>query len=229
MEITYQDDSFCCWGSESQGGVYILRLWVAEMLRVKFGRFQQGKSIAVPPGEYVYVGSALGQKGSGSLARRLLRHASRSDAANPQPIRQHLLVLFPQIGLGPQPLRPPTGKKLRWHVDFLLDESGVELKMVCLVRVGKGNTELHRGDTEVHGEKKKSLKSAKSVDKNGDRQLETAVSRHLLTLPQITPLAPGLGSTDDPGGTHLLKVTAVPAWWQTFPEQFGEFLRGAAA
>ena len=56
--------------------------------------------------------------------------------------------------------------------------------------------------------------------------METAVARHLLTLPQITPLVPGLGSTDDPGGTHLLRVTAVPAWWQTFPDQLTHFLQG---
>lgn len=226
MDITYQDDSFCCWGSESQGGVYILRLRVAEMLQVKFGRFQQGQPIEVPPGDYLYVGSALGQKGSGSLARRLLRHASRSDAAKPQPIRQQMLALFPQIGLGPSPLHPPSGKKLRWHVDFLLDEAAVELRMVYLVRVKKRNTEGHGDGTELHREKNKSVKS---VAKNSDRQLETAVSRHLLTYPQITPLVPGLGSTDDPGGTHLLQVTAVPHWWQTFPEQISELLRGEAA
>lgn len=229
MEITYRDDALCCWGGLSQGGVYLLRLRVVKPLLVKFGRFQQGQPVHAPSGDYLYVGSAGAQRGSASLARRLLRHASRSDAANPHPIRQHLLVLFPQIGLGPSPLRPPTSKKLRWHVDFLLEESAVALKMVYLVRVGKRNTELHRVDTEVHGEKKKSLKLAKSFDKNSPRQLETAVSRHLLTYSQITPLAPGLGSTDDPGGTHLLKVTAVSDWWQSFPEQITAFLRGVAA
>ena len=226
MQITYQDDSFCCWGADAQGGVYILRLFVKELLWVQFGRFQQGRPIEVPSGEYVYVGSALGQKGSRSLARRLLRHASRSDAAKPQSIRQQMLALFPQIGLGPTPLRPPTGKKLRWHVDFLLEECVVELRGVYIVRVKKRNTEGHRGGTELYGEKNKSVKS---VAKNSDRQLETAVSRHLLTLPQIIPLVPGLGSTDDPGGTHLLQVTAVPHWWQTFPGQINEFLRGEAA
>ena len=213
MQITYQDDSFCCWGAESQGGIYLLRLSVVESLRVQFGRFQQGQPIDVPPGDYLYVGSALGQKGSGSLARRLLRHASRSDVANPQPIRQQMLALFPQIGLGPTPLRPPTGKKLRWHVDFLLDEAAVELRAIYFVRAEKRNTELNGGGTELRGE----------------RALETAVARYLLTLPPITPLVPGLGSTDDPGGTHLLRVTAVPAWWQTFPEQFTHFLQGIAA
>ena len=214
MQIKYQDDSFCCWGAESQGGIYILRLLVAEKLRVQFGRFRQGQPIDVPSGDYLYVGSALGQKGSSSLARRLLRHASRSDVANPQPIRQQMLALFPQIGLGPVPLRPPGGKKLRWHVDFLLDEAAVELRMIYFVRVEKRNAELHRGGAELRGEKEDS------------RSMETAVARHLLTWPQITPLVPGLGSTDDPGGTHLLRVTAVPNWWQTFPEQLTHFLQG---
>ena len=216
MEITYQDNSFCCWGEQSQGGVYILRMRVGAQLAVQFGRFQQGQPIQVPPGEYLYVGSALGQSGSGSLARRLLRHASRSDVANPQPIRQQMLTLFPQIGLGPTLLHPPTGKKLRWHVDFLLEETVVEMTAVYMIRLKKRNTELHREDQ-------------KPVDKNRPRQLEAAVARYLLTLPQIAPLAPGLGSTDDPGGTHLLKVTAVSDWWRTFSGQFSEFLRGEVA
>ena len=34
-----------------------------------------------------------------------------------------------------------------------------------------------------------------------------------------------MGSTDDPGGTHLLRVTAVPTWWQTFPDQLTRFCK----
>ena len=88
----------------------------------------------VPVADYVYVGSALAQKGAPSLARRLLRHASRADVARPQPLRQEMLALFLQIGLGPNPLYPPTGKKLRWHVDFLLEEQATELTAVYVIR-----------------------------------------------------------------------------------------------
>ncbi len=217
-----------CWGEQSQGGAYLLRMQVNAPLRVKFGRFQQGQPIAVPTGDYLYVGSAMAQKGATSLARRLLRHASRSDSQNPHLIRQQMLSVFLKIGLGSTPLHPPTGKKLRWHVDYLLNEEAVELTAVYIIRVKKRNTEGHGEATEAHREGKKSKKSAQSVAKNKDRQLETAVAHYLLTLPQITPLAPGLGSTDDPGGTHLLRVTAVPHWWQTFPEKITSFLRGIA-
>ncbi len=98
MEITYRDAHFCCWGAASQGGVYLLRLNVSQPVAVQFGRFQNGRLFLVPPGDYLYVGSALGQKGSASLARRLLRHASRGDAHRPHPVRQEMLTLFPQIG-----------------------------------------------------------------------------------------------------------------------------------
>ena len=46
-------------GGESQAGSYLLRIRVSEDLSLSFGRFNRGKEIAVPVGEYVYVGSAL--------------------------------------------------------------------------------------------------------------------------------------------------------------------------
>lgn len=193
MELTFSDEGFYCWGRESQGGTYLLRLTVSQHLLVRFGRFQAGKPVAVPQGDYLYVGSALAQKGATSLARRLLRHASRSDGQNAQLIRQKMLALFPQIGLGPTPLYPPTGKKLRWHVDFLLNEQAAALTAVYFIR--------------------------------SPQRLEEPLSRWLLDLPEVAPLVPGLGATDDPGGTHLLRVTAVSHWWTSFPTQLSAFLR----
>ncbi len=197
MEMTFVDESFCCWGRGSQGGTYLLRLKVSQPLSVRFGRFQAGEPIAVPQGDYLYVGSALAQKGATSLARRLLRHASRSDAHSPQPVRQKMLALFPEISLGPTPLHPPAGKKLRWHVDFLLDEPATELTAVYFIR--------------------------------SPQRLEALLAHWLMTLSTVVPLVPGLGATDDPGGTHLLRVTAVSSWWATFPEQLSAFLRSNPA
>lgn len=231
MEITYQDEQFCCWGTGLQGGTYVLRLVVSQPREIRFGRFQKGQPIAVPSGNYLYVGSALAQKGPTSLARRLLRHASRSDAQNPQPIRQEMLALFPKIGLGPTLLHPPSGKKLRWHVDFLLDEPGVALTAVYIIRSGgrKGNTEIRGEDAELRREQEgkldKSVDFQTSVFIVPSRQLETAVARWLLSFPEVRPLVPGLGSTDDPGGTHLLAVTAVPTWWTALPNYMTNFLR----
>ncbi len=205
MNITFMDERLCCWGSGAQGGSYLLRLTVRRPLMVCFGRFNGGEPVIVPPGDYLYVGSALAQKGASSLARRLLRHASWHDSQNPHAIQKHLLRLLPQIGLGPEPLHPPLGKKLRWHVDYLLDEAGVDLTAVYLIRSPK------EGFATV-----------------ARRGMETAVARWLLTRSEVAPLVAGLGATDDPGGTHLLRVTAVPAWWQTFPQQLTRFLRRVA-
>ncbi|MAT95727.1 MAG: hypothetical protein CL608_01060 [Anaerolineaceae bacterium] len=197
MELTFADDRFYCWGRQSHGGTYLLRLTVSQRIAVQFGRFQAGEFIAVPQGDYFYVGSALAQKGATSLARRLLRHASRSDVKSPHPIRQKMLDLFPKIGLGPNPLQPPAGKKLRWHVDFLLEKEVATLTAVYLIR--------------------------------SPQRWEESLARWLLNLPEVAPLVPGLGATDDPGGTHLLCVTAVPDWWRSFPTQLSAFLRSTAA
>ena len=175
----------------------MLRLTVKQPLSIRFGRFQAGKSVAVPQGNYFYVGSALAQKGATSLARRLLRHASRSDGRSPQPIRQKMLDLFSKIGLGPTPLHPPSGKKLRWHVDFLLEELATELTAVSLIR--------------------------------SPYRFEEPLSRWLLSLPEVAPLLPGLGATDDSGSTHLLRVTAVSDWWTSFPICLSAFLRSITA
>ena len=193
MELTFADERIYCWGRESQGGTYLLWLTVNQPLSIRFGRFQAGESVSVPQGDYLYVGSALAQKGATTLARRLLRHASRSDGQSPQPIRQKMLDLFSKTDLGPTPLHPPTGKKLRWHVDFLLDELATELTAVSLIR--------------------------------SPQRLEEPLSRWLLGLPEVTPLVPGLGATDDPGSTHLLCVTAVSDWRTAFPTQLSAFLR----
>lgn len=199
MEIAYQDAHFCCWGSQTQGGIYLLRLTVSQPILVGFGRFQHGRSLPVAAGDYLYVGSALATQGSTSLARRLLRHASRNNVVAPHLLRQKMLQLFPQIGLGPTPLLPPAHKTLRWHVDFLLEETAVSLTTVYLIRHNK-------------------LGAA----------LETAVARFLLTLPNIAPLAVGLGSSDDPGGTHLLGVAADSAWWSAFPARLTPVLPGVS-
>ena len=115
-------------GREGKGGVYLLRLRIAEPLAVAFGRFRQGEPQPIPAGEMVYVGSALG-----GLTARLLRHATRSDGRPPQPLRAAMLAEFPRLGLAGANLRPPTGKKLHWHVDYLLDETAVTLTHVLIL------------------------------------------------------------------------------------------------
>jgi Uri superfamily endonuclease len=123
-------------GSHDQCGAYLLRLHVRCDVAVRFGRFQGGRAILVPKGDVVYVGSAMAQRGSMALARRLLRHATRHDAGNPQRIRGEMLRVFKKVGLGAADLQPPGKKKLFWNIDYLLEEEAVDLSHVVVVRTG---------------------------------------------------------------------------------------------
>lgn len=121
-------------GGSSRGGTYLLHVTVERPLTVTFGRFQQGWPIPVPAGRYLYVGSALADKGSASLARRMLRHATRTGERPFHPIRAAMLTTFPAIGLADAPLRPPAHKTLRWHVDYLLECADAALTHVTILR-----------------------------------------------------------------------------------------------
>jgi hypothetical protein len=65
-------------GDDERRGSYVLRITVREHLNLSFGRFKKGKLIDVRPGTYVYIGSAMAKQGATCLAKRLLRHATRS-------------------------------------------------------------------------------------------------------------------------------------------------------
>lgn len=121
-------------GEEVQSGAYVLRLSVARPLALPFGRFKGGAPIEVPAGEALYIGSAMAQRGSTALARRLLRHASRSAGGAPQPLRSEMLACFRAAGLGPPDVAPPAGKRPSWHIDYLLDQPAVTLAQVFVVR-----------------------------------------------------------------------------------------------
>ncbi len=114
-------------GESTASGAYVLRIRVDVPLAVVFGRFQAGEPVALPAGEYVYVGSAMGLKGASSLARRLLRHATRSSGRPPQPLRPELLAALVKANLLAPSARPPASKALHWHVDYLLDKSAATL------------------------------------------------------------------------------------------------------
>ena len=121
-------------GDDSQAGTYVLRIHLKENTTLKFGRFKKGKRISLPIGDYVYVGSALSEKGSTSLARRLIRHATRSGDKPPHAIREAMVKQFHNCGLGPSDPLPKNGKKLFWNVDFLLDLPSVELVNIFAIR-----------------------------------------------------------------------------------------------
>ena len=121
-------------GNDSQAGTYILRIRLKENTTLKFGRFKKGKLVSLPAGDYVYIGSALSEKGSTSLARRLIRHATRSGDKPPHAIREAMVKQFHNCGLGPSDPLPKNGKKLFWNVDFLLDLPSVELVNIFAIR-----------------------------------------------------------------------------------------------
>ncbi len=121
-------------GGNSQAGTYILRILLKENTTLQFGRFKKGKWISLLAGDYIYVGSALSEKGSTSLARRLIRHATRSSDRPPHAIREEMVKQFRDCGLGPPDPLPKNGKKLFWNIDFLLDLQAAEIVNIIAIR-----------------------------------------------------------------------------------------------
>ena len=121
-------------GNDSQAGTYLLRIHLKENITLKFGRFKKGKLISLPTGDYVYIGSALSEKGATSLARRLIRHATRTGDKLPHPIREKMINRFIECGLGHRDLLPKHGKTLHWNIDFLLDLQSAELANIFAIR-----------------------------------------------------------------------------------------------
>ena len=121
-------------GDESQAGTYILRIRLKEDAPLRFGRFKKGKLISLSAGEYAYVGSALSEKGATSLARRLIRHATRSGDKRSHSIREKMMSGFAECGLGNRNLLPKHGKTLHWNVDFLLDLQSAEIVNLFAIR-----------------------------------------------------------------------------------------------
>jgi Uri superfamily endonuclease len=124
-------------GNESRAGTYILRIRLKKDTTLRFGRFKKGKLISLPAGEYAYIGSALAEKGATTLARRLIRHATRSGDQRPHRIRETMLRRFAECGLGDANLLPQRGKTLHWNVDFLLDLPSAELMGISAIRSRK--------------------------------------------------------------------------------------------
>jgi Uri superfamily endonuclease len=106
-------------------GSYVLRIAVAHPTTITFGRFQGGRAIEVPAGNYAYVGSAMGQRGATTLAARLARHATRNND-QPHTIRDDILVALNG--------RTPQQKTLFWNVDYLLNAPSATLQQVFVFR-----------------------------------------------------------------------------------------------
>ena len=111
-----------CFGNGSRQGTYLLFIHLSKELSLGFGNFLGGKKIPLEPGFYLYIGSALNQKPSSMpLARRLVRHASRSNGKPAHEAREYMIRFFQKHQLATADLHPPANKKLHWHIDYLLD------------------------------------------------------------------------------------------------------------
>lgn len=159
-------------------GAYLLRIDVPRALSLAFGRFQGGRPVDLSGGTYVYVGTAMGRSAT-SLPGRLLRHATRSGDQPPHTIRRRLQDSFATLGLRQV---SPAGKRLHWHIDYLLDQPAAILSGVIAIL------------------------SAEPV--------EAALAGWLVSQDGVTLPAARLGAADNPGHTHLVRVSTAAAWWQ---------------
>jgi Uri superfamily endonuclease len=177
-------------GDESLGGTYILRMRVTRDIGVRFGQFQGGEPILISQREMLYLGSAM--KGLGS---RVLRHALRSGDKPAHGLYEPLLAKMRKVGLVGDRFRPPTQKKLHWHIDYLLDETPALSKAEVSV-------------TLTH-----------AILIRSQERLEDELGEWLLAQPETSVLVPGLGASDVKGHTHLLTVQADESWWAGIPDQ----------
>lgn len=124
-----------CFGNGFRQGTYALFIVLSKELSIAFGKFLGGRQFLLEPGCYMYIGSALGNKSASMpLARRLVRHASRSNGSTPHELRDHMVRFFQKSSLAGPGLQPPSQKKLRWHIDYLLDSRHAQIVRILIIR-----------------------------------------------------------------------------------------------
>ena len=114
-------------------GIYLLCLKVATPITVTFGRFQGGRPIPIPAGDYLYVGSALGRQGATTLAGRLLRHTTRSGDLPPHTIQTLLQRQLHAHNLLTSSTGVARPKRLFWHIDYLVDRLEAEISHIIIL------------------------------------------------------------------------------------------------
>ncbi len=124
-----------CFGQSSRQGTYALFIHLATELNLVFGKFHRRRTIRLNPAMYLYIGSALGNNPrSMPLARRLVRHASRTGSKPPHKAREELIGYCRQHGLAEKTLEAPAEKKRHWHIDYLLDSLHAEIDGITIIR-----------------------------------------------------------------------------------------------
>jgi Uri superfamily endonuclease len=181
-------------GDRSAGGTYVLRIRVHKLQHVAFGRFKNGRLIILPPGDYAYVGSAMGNSGQAvCLAKRLVRHATRLGTHKPHQIRKFMLQGFPKLLRADRDkLVAAHPKKQKWHVDYALDRHDVELVGAFVI--------------------------------SSRLRIEARLAKHLECEPGTVVFEKGAGATDVNGNTHFLRIEGGDRWWNGLPEQIQRVL-----
>ncbi len=82
-------------------GSYILELHILKDIDIEIGSLGL---ITFKKGDYLYIGSAMGETGSSTLINRVKRH-----------------------------LKPSHLKKIHWHIDYLLEDGNVVLYKIYLI------------------------------------------------------------------------------------------------
>jgi len=133
QQKTMSVSQFTIFGTKYPMGSYILFIRIYSTFQLAFGRFQKSRQFTIADGDYIYVGSAQGRSGN-PLARRLIRHASRSNGLQPHNIRAALLKFFSiDDGIGTCAIEA-AGKKLHWHIDYLLEHTETEITHIVIIR-----------------------------------------------------------------------------------------------
>jgi Uri superfamily endonuclease len=163
-------------GDSCPTGAYILWLEARRELAISFGRFRGGRAFELPAGSYAYAGSAMGLRGATAPAGRLLHHATRSAGQPSHAIREELAARLVEAGLRRAGDPLPAAKRLRWHIDYLLEETAVEIMYITVIL------------TPI--------------------RIESDLARWLAGLAGAVPIVAGLGASDAPGQTHLLRLSS---------------------
>ncbi|MEE9905940.1 MAG: GIY-YIG nuclease family protein [Chlorobium sp.] len=126
---------FTIFGEKEKQGTYLLFIDLRKPVQIAFGSFRKGVPVPLAAGCYIYLGSALASRpGSEPLARRLMRHASRSGGARPHPILNDLRRLLQRLDIACPATLPPVEKKLHWHIDYLLERPETSIFHIAILR-----------------------------------------------------------------------------------------------
>jgi len=124
---------FTIFGNKYTMGSYILFIRISSSFQLAFGRFQQSRIFSIPEGDFLYIGSALGSTGN-PLAKRLIRHASRSSEKKPHEIREAIIKLFSKDDASRNCSVEPMKKKLHWHIAYLLEHAETDISHIVIIR-----------------------------------------------------------------------------------------------